>query len=72
MSQTTWSQFEAAYSELETRKLTRSNVDSWLREWSELEKEVSEQHMTLLRAKDEDTRNKAAEAAYTTFIVPAR
>ena len=68
MSQTTWSQFEAAYDDLETQTLTLSNVDSWLREWSDLEKEVSEQHMTLLRAKDEDTRDKAAEAAYTTFI----
>ncbi len=68
MSQTTWSQFEAAYNDLEAQEVTLGNVDSWLREWSELEKRVSEQHMTLLRAKDEDTKNKAAEAVYTAFI----
>ena len=68
MSQTTWSQFEAAYDDLEARALTLSNVERWLHEWSDLEKEVGEQAMTLQRAKDEDTRDKAAEAAYTAFI----
>ena len=68
MTQTAWSQFEAAYNNLETRELTLSNVEHWLREWSDLEKEVEEQQMALLRAKDEDTRDKAAEATYTAFV----
>ena len=68
MSQTTWAQFESAYNDLEAQNLTLSNVEPWLREWSDLEKEVEEQQMTLLRTKDENTKDKAAEAAYTAFV----
>ena len=65
---TPWEQFRPRYEELAERKLTAENVYMWLREWSDLEKEIEEQYMSLLRAKDEDTRNTAAEAAYTAFV----
>ena len=68
MPQTTWSQFEAGYDDLETRTLTRDNVNAWLHDWSELEKEVEERYAALSRAKNEDTRDKAAEEAYLTFV----
>ena len=68
MTQTTWSQFGAAYDDLETRTLTLDNVDTWLHDWSELEKEVTERYAALSRAKNEDTRDKAAEEAYLSFV----
>ena len=38
----TWSQFEKGYDDLEARTLTLDNVDAWLHNWSELEKDVTE------------------------------
>ncbi len=68
MTQTSWSDFEASYKDLETRTLTLENVDTWLHDWSELEKEVTERYAALSRAKNEDTRDKAAEEAYLSFV----
>ena len=68
MSQTTWAQFESAYNDLEAQKLTLSNVDSWLRGWSELTKEVQEVSAGTFRAKNEDTMNESAEAAFLQFV----
>lgn len=64
----TWSDFEPSYLDLEARELSLSNVDTWLHDWSELEKEVEEQLAVLQRAKDEDTRDEAAETAFMTFV----
>ena len=68
MTQTSWSDFGAGYDDLETRTLTPDNVNTWLHDWSELEKDVTEQYAALSRAKNEDTRDKAAEAAYLSFV----
>ncbi len=68
MTQTNWSQFGTAYGDLEARTLTLDNVDTWLHDWSELEKELEERFATLQRAKDEDTRDEAAEEAYLAFL----
>ena len=63
-----WETYRPAYDELAERALGTENVSAWLHDWSELEKELEEQVATLNRTKDEDTRDKAAEAAYTAFI----
>ena len=67
-TQTAWEQFRPRYEDLEHYPLTPENVSSWLREWSDLEKEIEERYMALLRAKDEDTRDTAAETAYNAFV----
>ncbi len=64
----TWSDFEPGYRDLEDRPLILDNVSMWLHDWSELEKEVQEQYAALSRAKNEDTRDEAAEEAYLTFV----
>jgi hypothetical protein len=64
----TWEQVGQRYKELSARELTTENVQGWLHEWSELEKEVGEHYAALSRAKNEDTRDKAAEEAYLTFV----
>ncbi len=63
-----WETYRPAYDELAERALSTKNVSAWLHDWSELEKTSEEQVATLNRTKDEDTRGKVAEAAYTTFI----
>lgn len=63
-----WSKFESIFQELETRAITLADVDEWLHDWSDAEKQLSEEGAALSRARNEDTRDKAAEAAYLTFI----
>lgn len=66
--QMTWDRLGPRYEELEQHPLTPENVEDWLHNWSELEKDVEEQLTLLQRAKDEDTRDRSAEDAYLTFI----
>lgn len=68
MNGTAWSAFASVYAELETRTLTLDNVDAWLQDWSEAEKAVKETGLQLARLRNEDTRNKGAEAAHLKFI----
>lgn len=63
-----WSHFEPKFRELEARPITPADVNQWLHDWSEAEKELYEQRAALSRARNEDTRDKAAEAAYLTFV----
>lgn len=67
-SSPSWSQFEPMFRELEARPVTLATVEAWLHDWSEAEKELLEQRAALSRARNEDTRDKAAEAAYLTFV----
>ncbi len=66
--QMTWDRLGPRYEEPERHPLTPENAEDWLYTWSELEKDVEEQLVVLQRAKDEDTRDRAAEDAYLTFI----
>ncbi len=63
-----WETYRPSYDELAERGLSTENVSAWLHDWSELAKDLDEQIAALQRAKDEDTRNKEAEAAFTAFI----
>ncbi len=63
-----WETFRPRYDELAERVLSTKNVSAWLHDWSELEKELEERVATLNRTKDEDTRDKVAEAAFTAFV----
>lgn len=64
----TWKDFEPVYQELADRELSSRNVNDWLHDWSELEKEIFEQYARLSRAKNEDTANKSAEEAFLAFV----
>ncbi len=63
-----WAEYRPRYEELAERVLSTENVSVWLHDWSELEKELEERAAGLNRAKDEDTRDRAAEAAYLAFV----
>lgn len=68
-----WADFEPRYMKLETRPLAPENVETWLFDWSELEKEVEEQLAHIFRTKYADTTDRAADEAYTAFyrdVVP--
>jgi oligoendopeptidase F len=71
-NEVTWAQLGPRYEALGEQDLTTGNVGDWLSKWSELEKDVEEQLVTLQRAKDENTRDKAAETAYLTFVQDVR
>jgi len=64
----TWEQLEGRYKELAERDLTPENVQAWLRDWSELEKEVRESGAALSRAKNENTADEEAERAFLSFV----
>ena len=68
MSDSAWEQFKTGYRDLEIRPLAPANVDAWLRDWSELEKSLGEHFVGLSRSKNEDTRNRAAEDTYLSFV----
>jgi oligoendopeptidase F len=63
-----WDEFEPGFTALLNEELTLDTVEGWLHRWSEQMKEVHEHHAELHRAKDEDTEDRAAEAAYLAFL----
>ena len=63
-----WSTYEPRYEDLISCDLSPEAVPAWLKSWSDLEKDVREAYATLMRAKDENTADKAAEASYLRFI----
>lgn len=65
---TLWAQYRPRYAELAARPLSTENVSAWLHDWSELEKELQELGTLLQRNRNEDTRDKTAEAAFTGFV----
>ncbi|MDE0529159.1 MAG: M3 family oligoendopeptidase [Truepera sp.] len=63
----TWSQFEARFQALLDSDLKVEGAESWIRCWSELETDIYEEEARLYRAKDENTADREAEAAYLEF-----
>ena len=64
----TWDEFGPRYKELEERPLTAENVQTWLHDWSDLDKDVMEALTHLMRARDEDATNEEAQKAYLDFV----
>jgi oligoendopeptidase F len=63
-----WSVVEPRYQALLQEELTPERTPAWLGRWSDLQREVAEAFAALSRAKDEDTQDKQAEAAYLRFV----
>ena len=64
----TWSDYEPRFQQLLDSDLDAEGARAWLERWSELEADIYEEHARLYRAKDEDTSDQAAEAAYVAFV----
>ena len=67
-AQLSWEDLAPRFHTLQTQALTTDTVPDWLRAWSDLTKDVGEAHAWLMRAKDENTADEGAEAAYETFM----
>ena len=64
----TWGEFGPRYEELEGRPLTAGNVQAWLHDWSDLDKDVLEAYTRLMRVRDENTRSEEAGKAFLSFV----
>jgi oligoendopeptidase F len=64
----TWSDVEPRVRALLDTDLDPAGVPAWLAARDEFERDVDEVHATLHRAKDEDTADEAAAAAYLAFV----
>ncbi len=65
---TTWDEFEPRHKKLAERPLTAKNVQLWLHDWSDLDKDVLEALTRLMRARDENTADEEAGQAYLDFV----
>ena len=66
--QWTWADIEPFYQELQTTRLTASNVDAWLKDWSDLISQVDELFTRLYIATTQFTADKEVEQRFNTFI----
>ena len=67
-AQLSWEDLAPRFDALQTQALTTETVPDWLEAWSDLAKDVGEAHAWLMRAKDENTADEGAEAAYGAFV----
>jgi oligoendopeptidase F len=63
-----WSDYEPRYRNLIAAPLNPDNAAAWLNEWSELAKDVGEAAARVQRAKDANTLDQDAEAAFTAYL----
>ena len=64
----TWADFVPRYESLAVQNLTPQNVADWIERWSDLQKDVQQANTVLMRAKDADPSDRAAEGAYLMFV----
>ncbi len=64
-----WEDLAPRFRALQTQPLSVDTVPDWLRAWSNLAKDAGEAHAWLMRAKDENTADEGAEAAYGAFML---
>lgn len=64
----TWTEIEPRVRELLETPLDAAGVGAWLERRDGLERDVDEAYAALNRAKDEDTADEAAKAAFLTFV----
>jgi oligoendopeptidase F len=62
-----WSEIEPRVRALLDEDVSAADVPAWLVRRDELERDVGEAHVALIRAKDEDTADEAARDAYLAF-----
>ena len=67
-AQLSWEDLAPRFHTLQTQTLTTETVSDWLEAWSDVAKDVGEAHAWLMRAKDENTADEGAEAAYETLM----
>ncbi len=65
---TTWTEYEPRVRALLEADLRPDGVAAWLAQRDDLQRDVGETYATLNRAKDEDTADEAAKAAYLAFV----
>ena len=66
-----WAGWREQYADLQTQPLHAETVETWLRSWSDLEKQVYEQQALLNRAHFANTSDVAASEAYDAFLKDA-
>jgi len=64
----TWIEIEPYYTELRDRPLTKDNVNTWLKDWSDISRYVLEFQIRLEVLTTVDTTNKESEEAYKKFL----
>jgi oligoendopeptidase F len=64
----TWDELEPRVAALLEADIAADGVDAWLRKRDDLERDVGEAYAGLNRAKDEDTADEDAKAAYLAFV----
>lgn len=64
----TWPEIEPFYQELLAPALTTENVDSWLKDWSDLSSHIDELYTRLFIATTQYTADKEVERRFASFI----
>jgi oligoendopeptidase F len=64
----TWADCEPRIRALLHADLDSTGVEAWLAERDDLDRDIGEVHAALIRAKDEDTADEGAKAAYLEFV----
>ena len=64
----TWQQIEPIALELTGRPLSAANLESWLMDWSDLQRLVEESHQRLYVAITTHTEDESARQRYNTFV----
>ena len=68
MATPTWSDLEPRLQALLDRPLAAADVPAFLRDADAIERDVGEAYASLMRAKDEDTADEVAAAAFLAFV----
>ncbi len=63
-----WNSIQPFFQDLHQQELENSNVEDWLKRWSDLEAQIYEAFSRAYRAKMEDTSNRVAEEAYLDLL----
>jgi len=64
----TWSQVEPIAKELVARPVTQANIESWLKDWSDLSRTVSETYQRRYVASTVDTTDPIAQERYADYL----
>ena len=63
-----WAQIEPHYQALAAQPIAKTNVESWLKDWTRLSKLLRETHQRLWVASTVDTTDEQAQQRYTDFL----
>jgi oligoendopeptidase F len=63
-----WNSIQPLFHELQQQTLEHSNVETWLKRWSDLEAQINEAFARAYRAKMEDTNDRNAETGFLDLL----